>query len=93
VKCDGINYLDASGVEMLSSLISRFKSNGITLGFSGLKKQVHEVMDKTNLSATIGEDNIFASDQAAFDKLYEQGVIDTKINTAHKHHTVQLAAA
>jgi SulP family sulfate permease len=93
VKCDGINYLDASGVEMLSSLISRFKSNGITLGFSGLKKQVHEVMDKTNLSASIGHDNIFATDQAAFDKLYEQGVIDTKISASHKHHTVQLAAA
>lgn len=93
VKCDGINYLDASGVEMLGSLVSRFKSNGITLGFSSIKKQVHEVMDKTNLSASIGKDNIFATDQEAFDKLYEQGVIDTRISAANQQHTAQLAIA
>jgi SulP family sulfate permease len=93
VKCDGINYLDASGVEMLGSLVSRFKSNGITLGFSGIKKQVREVMDKTNLSAIIGQENIFATDQETFDKLYEQGVIDTRISTASKQHTSYLAAA
>jgi len=93
VKCDGINYLDASGVEMLGSLVSRFKSNGITLGFSGIKKQVHEVMDKTNLSATIGQENIFATDQEALDKLYEQGVIDTRISTVNQQHTSFLAAA
>lgn len=93
VKCDGINYLDASGVEMLGSLVSRFKSNGITLGFSSIKKQVHEVMDKTGLSATIGQENIFSTDQEAFDKLYEQGVIDTRISTVNKQHITYLAAA
>ena len=91
VKCDGINYLDASGVEMLLSLVSRFKSNGITLGFSSIKKQVHEVMDNTNLSGAIGLDNIFATDQEAFDKLYEQGVIDTKNNTDISQNTSTLA--
>ena len=79
VKSNGINYLDASGVEKLFSMVTRFKSNGITLGFSGLKKQVQEVMDKTNLTATIGLNNIFATDQIAFDQLYAQGVIDVKI--------------
>jgi sulfate permease, SulP family len=93
VKCDGINYIDASGVEMLGSLVSRFKSNGITLGFSGFKKQVHEVMDKTDLSAIIGKDNIFSTDQEAFDKLYEQGVIDTRFSTANQQHTTYLAVA
>ena len=50
VKGSGINYLDASGVEMLSNLVRRFKNNDITLGFSGLKKQVREMMDRTELS-------------------------------------------
>ena len=90
VKCNGINYLDASGVEMLFSLISRFKSNGITLGFSGLKKQVQEVMDKTSLSQSIGLDNIFATDQDAFDKLHAQGVIDTRIELIPKQQFTQL---
>jgi len=93
VKCDGINYLDASGVEMLGSMVSRFKSNGITLGFSSIKKQVHEVMDRTELSATIGQENIFATDQDAFDKLYEQGVIDTRIIAANKQYTNRLTDA
>jgi len=84
VKCDGVNYLDASGVEMLSSLISRFKNNGITLGFSGLKKQVREVMDSTGLSQKMGADNIFATDQEAFDQLYQRGVIDVRIGQSQE---------
>jgi len=93
IKSDGINYLDASGVEMLFSLVTRFKSNGITLGFSGLKKQVQEVMDKTKLTATIGTENIFATDQIAFDQLYAQGVIDQKIVTSNNTPPVQLLPA
>ena len=84
VKCNGINYLDASGVEMLFSLVSRFKINGITLGFSGLKKQVQEVMDRTALTPFIGLDNIFKTDQDAFDKLYSRNVIDMRIKLNHK---------
>lgn len=91
VKSDGINYLDASGVEMLFSLVTRFKSNGITLGFSGLKKQVREVIDKTKLTETIGQENIFASDQIAFDNLFDRGIIDTRINTISKQAAAELA--
>jgi SulP family sulfate permease len=72
IKCSGINEIDASGVDMLSNLVTRFKSNGITLSFSGLKKQVQEVMDRTGLSQHIGRDNIFATDQEAFDKLHSR---------------------
>jgi SulP family sulfate permease len=90
VKSNGINYLDASGVEMLLSLISRFKSNGITLGFSGLKKQVQEVMDKTNLSLAIGLDNIFSTDQEALDKLHNRGVIDSSIDLFAKLNSSRL---
>ncbi|HUX91877.1 MAG TPA: SulP family inorganic anion transporter [Gallionellaceae bacterium] len=90
VKCDGINYLDASGVEMLSSLISRFKSNGIALGFSGIKKQVQEVIDRTGLDKSIGPDNIFATDQEAFDTLHARGVINTKIELATMQQPTQL---
>lgn len=76
VKCNGINHLDASGVEMLFNLVARFRNNGITLGFSGLKKQVQEVMDATGLGAAIGPENIFATDREAFDQLRQRGVID-----------------
>lgn len=93
VKGNGINYLDASGVEMLFSLVSRFKSNGITLGFSGLKKQVQEVMDKTHLNLGIGIDNLFATDQEAFDRLLSRGVIDSRIDLIAKQQSTQLLPA
>ncbi|MCX7192164.1 MAG: SulP family inorganic anion transporter [Proteobacteria bacterium] len=79
VKCSGINEIDASGADMLANLITRFKSNDITLCFSGFKKQVQEVMDRTALSSQIGLDNIFSTDQEAFDRLYARGVLETKI--------------
>lgn len=93
VKCDGINYLDASGVEMLSSLVRRFMSNGIVLGFSGIKKQVQEVMDKTHLSQSIGTENIFATDQEVFDKLHARGVMDTRLDLTPKQPTSHLRPA
>lgn len=79
VEGSAINSLDASGVDMLNNLVSRFSNNGITLGFSGLKKQVREVMDRTGLSRTIGRDNIFTGVQDAFDQLYLRNTLDKKI--------------
>jgi SulP family sulfate permease len=69
IKCSGINELDASGVEMLRNLIGRFRSNSITLAFTGMKKQVREVMDRTGLPQLIGEENIFAADTDAVEHL------------------------
>ena len=65
----GINGIDASGIEMLSNLVDRLKAGGITLGLSGVKRQVKEVMDRTGLTGTIGADNIFPTDAAALGAL------------------------
>jgi len=65
----GINGIDASGIEMLSNLVYRLKAGGITLGLSGVKRQVKEVMNRTGLTATIGADNIFPTDAAALGAL------------------------
>ncbi len=69
IKGSGINEIDASGVEMLSNLITRFKSNGITLCFSGFKKQTLDVIERTGLIAKIGGENLYSTDQAALDAL------------------------
>jgi len=66
---NGINDIDASGIEMLSNLVDRLKAGGITLGFSGAKRQVTEVMERTGLAARIGAANIFSSDAAALKAL------------------------
>jgi SulP family sulfate permease len=69
LTCGGINQIDASGVEMLMLLVDRFRANGLTLVFSGLKMQVRDVMDRTGLTSHIGAANIFASDQQAVEAL------------------------
>ncbi len=72
VTCSGINHIDASAIEMLMLLVDRFRANGMTLVFSGIKRQVREVMDRTGLTAHIGLDNIFATDRQAVDALLER---------------------
>jgi len=62
---DGINYLDSSGEEMLHNLLSRLHESGVEAVFSGLKKQILDVMRATGLYQLIGEDNIFATEGQA----------------------------
>lgn len=69
VKCSGINDIDASGIEVLRSLGERFHKNGIVLTFSELKPQVRDVLDRTGLTAIIGEKNIFPGDRSALAEL------------------------
>lgn len=67
---DGINALDASGEEVLHHLVKRFKSNNITLAFSGLKRQVLQVMRQTNLRGIIGGENLFPTEEMALNAIY-----------------------
>jgi len=69
VQSHGINEIDASGIEMLRNLLGRLKSSGITVAFSGLKKQVSVVMERTGLTEMIGQENIFATDRLAIDEI------------------------
>ncbi len=65
VSCGGINDIDASGVDMLSKLIVRFKSNDVCLCFSGFKEHVQDVIEKAGLNDLIGRENLFATDALA----------------------------
>lgn len=69
---DAINQLDASGEEVVHHLIERLKSAGVTLVFSGLKKQVLDVMRNTGLFDTIGQENIFPTEGQAITAIYER---------------------
>jgi len=65
VKANGIHHLDASGVEMIGNLVQRFRANGITLAFSGVRPPVREVMDATGLTGIVGPHNLHATDADA----------------------------
>ncbi len=69
---DGINQLDASGEEVIHHLVSRLKDAGVTLVFSGLKKQVLDVMRATGLFEAITQNNIFATEDQALSAIYER---------------------
>jgi SulP family sulfate permease len=69
---DAINQLDASGEEVIHHLVERLHAAGITLVFSGLKKQVLDVMRATGLFEAIGQDKLFATVDQAIAAIYEQ---------------------
>lgn len=69
---DAINQLDASGEEIIHHVVERLHAAGIMLVFSGLKRQVIEVMRQTGLIELVGEDNIFATESQAITAIYER---------------------
>lgn len=69
---DGINQLDASGEEVVHHLVERLRESGVELVFSGLKKQVLDVMRSTGLIDLVGQHNIFATENQALAAIYER---------------------
>ncbi len=69
---DGINQLDASGEEIVHHLVERLNAGGVTLVFSGLKKQVLDVMRATGLFDVISQENIFPNQDMALAAIYER---------------------
>ncbi|MDP3482165.1 MAG: SulP family inorganic anion transporter, partial [Sulfuricella sp.] len=69
---DSINQLDASGEEVVHHLVERLRENGIEIIFSGLKKQVLDVMRNTGLFDLISQANIFATEDQAIAAIYER---------------------
>ena len=69
VAAGGINEIDASGIEIVSNLAEQLGDKGVTLAFSGMKKQVREVFDRTGLTAKLGAENIYPTDRIALEAL------------------------
>ncbi|MFP5381295.1 MAG: SulP family inorganic anion transporter [Gammaproteobacteria bacterium] len=69
---DGINQMDASGEEVVHHLVERLREIGVTLVFSGLKKQVLDCMRQTHLIEAVGQQNIFATEDQAIASIYER---------------------
>jgi len=62
---DAINSIDSSGEEMLHNLVAQLQQSGVEIVFSGLKKQVLDVMRATGLFSFVGEHNIFSTEDQA----------------------------
>jgi SulP family sulfate permease len=69
---DGINQIDATGEELLRHLVERLREAGVELVFSGLKKQILDVLRATGLFDQIGRHNIHATENQALASIYER---------------------
>ena len=72
VVSGGINQIDASGEEVVRHLVERLRGSGITVVFSGLKKQVLDVMRATGLAELIGAQHIFPNEDQALAAIYRR---------------------
>ncbi len=69
VSASGINTIDATGMHTLSALLDRFRSMNVRLAFCGAKKQVLDVMQRTELWSRIGPLATFRTERHALEAL------------------------
>ncbi len=69
---EGINEIDASGEEVMHHVVQHLRDTGIEVAFSGLKKQVVDVMRATGLLEFIGEGRLFATADAALEAIHAE---------------------
>jgi SulP family sulfate permease len=72
IVADAVNQLDASGEEVVHHLVTRLREGNVQVVFSGLKKQVIDVMRATELFDLIEQKNIFATVDQALAAIYER---------------------
>ena len=68
---DAMNELDASGEEVIHHVVERLRGAGLQVVFSGLKKQIRDVMQATGLEKVIGAACFFPNEDLALDAIGE----------------------
>ena len=56
-------------------MVERLRSNGMRVAFSGLKKQVIDVMRHSGLFDYIGQENIFPDEGRALESIYAEVLV------------------
>ena len=69
---DGINYIDSSGEEVIHRLVEGLRDSDTQVVFSGLKRQVLDVLKATGLRDIIGNENIHATEEQAINSIYSR---------------------
>lgn len=71
VEASGINQIDATGEEVLHNVAERLNANGIQVVFTGIKKQILDVIRRTRLIDYLKEDHFFRNLQPALDYVWD----------------------
>ena len=72
IVATGIDDMDATGEEALSLIVDRLRSAGYEISFTGIKKNVLDVMKRTHLFEKIGPDRFFPTQDMAVESIYKQ---------------------
>jgi len=70
VVCDGVNFVDLTGVDALVIEQNRLKKLGGSLYFVNFNSTVNDFMEKVNFFDDIGKDNFFNSKGEAINSIY-----------------------
>lgn len=63
--CNGINFIDLSGAEMLLKEQERLQRQGITLSYCGLKNTVKDELVSNRFLSKFGAERFYDSDKQA----------------------------
>jgi len=67
--CNAVNFIDASALETLTSLLNRLHDAGIQLYLTEVKGPVMDRLARTEFLAQLGPERVFLTTQAAFEQL------------------------
>jgi len=68
---NGMNEIDASGVDILETLLERLHGQGLRVSLTGLNDRVVDTMRRTGLIAKIGEENLYRNATRAIGAIWE----------------------
>ncbi|MFC1492359.1 SulP family inorganic anion transporter [candidate division KSB1 bacterium] len=72
IVANGINELDATGVESLFTLVKRLREGGIEVSISGLNDKIMDVFMKTHLFDVMGEEHFFRNAEKAIASIHQK---------------------
>ena len=78
IDAEGINEIDATGVEMLHDLARRLKSTGIQIIISRAKKQIIDILEHTGFIDEIGREHVTRLRTRAFNLVWDNLDCDAK---------------
>jgi SulP family sulfate permease len=67
--CSAINFIDASALETLTSLVTRLHDAGIQLYLTEVKGPVMDRLARSEFLEQLGQERVFLSTQSAYEKL------------------------
>jgi len=74
---NGMNEVDASGVDVLETLIERLHGRELRVSFSGLNDGVVDAFRRSGLLAQIGEENLYRNASSAIGAIWESSHRDS----------------